>query len=162
MSKLLQTAVGNINKLPVALQKTALTRLFNTVVPYTGTSGVIVHKLTAEECIVEIKNKRKARNHIGSIHAVAMALIAETATGYPVAMSLSDKCVPVIKTLKMDYQKRIQGALTAHAKLTAEQTKMIKEQEKGEVTVAVTLTDESGREPVQATMTWAWTPKRRA
>lgn len=162
MSKLLQTAIGNINKLPTALQKTALTRLFNTVVPYTGTSGVLVHKLTARECIVEIKNKRRARNHIGSIHAVAMALIAETATGYPVAMSLSDKCVPVIKTLNMEYQKRIHGALTAHAKLSDEQIQAIKTQDKGEVTVAVTLTDESGREPVQATMTWAWTPKRRS
>jgi hypothetical protein len=37
----------------------------------------------------------------------------------------------------------------------------MRDTEKGEVSVAVRLTDEAGVEPAEATMIWAWTPKRR-
>ena len=35
-------------------------------------------------------------------------------------------------------------------------------QDKGEVVVPVTITDASGESPIQAEMTWAWVPKKRA
>jgi hypothetical protein len=38
---------------------------------------------------------------------------------------------------------------------------MITTMDKGEVTVPVTITDESGGEPIQCEMVWAWVPKAR-
>lgn len=37
----------------------------------------------------------------------------------------------------------------------------MRSQDKGEVTVPVVITDESGQQPIQAEMIWAWVPKQR-
>ena len=34
-------------------------------------------------------------------------------------------------------------------------------QDKGEVVVPVVIKDESGEQPIQAEMTWAWVPKKK-
>ena len=93
--------------------------------------------------------------------AAAMALLAETATGFCVGMNVPDDKLPLIKTLKVDYHKRSQGDMRAEAKLTPAQIQQLQTQDKGEVTVAVTITDASGQEPIQAEMIWAWVPKKR-
>ncbi|MFT4977099.1 MAG: hypothetical protein ACI8S6_003004 [Myxococcota bacterium] len=90
-----------------------------------------------------------------------MALLAETATGLVVGMSVRDDCVPVIKTLRVDYLKRTKGSLRAAATLSDEQRALIERVDKGEVTVPVTVTDETGRQTISCEMIWAWTPRRR-
>jgi hypothetical protein len=47
------------------------------------------------------------------------------------------------------------------ATLSAEDRERMRTAEKGEVTVAVVVTDEANAEPIHCTMIWAWTPKRR-
>ena len=49
----------------------------------------------------------------------------------------------------------------AVATLTAEQRAAMWASDKGEVKVAVTVTDEAGVEPVECVFTWAWIPSSR-
>ena len=93
--------------------------------------------------------------------AAAMALLAETATGFCVGMNLPDDKLPLIKTLKVDYLKRASGDMQAVAQLRPEQIQQILTQDKGEVTVPVTITDSSGQAPIACEMIWAWVPKAR-
>ena len=65
------------------------------------------------------------------------------------------------QALKVEFKKRAKGDLRAEATLTPEQVALIRGTEKGEVHVAVKVTDEAGVEPVICEMIWAWTPKRR-
>ncbi|MGH8354191.1 MAG: DUF4442 domain-containing protein [Pseudomonas sp.] len=69
--------------------------------------------------------------------------------------------LPPIKTLKVDYLKRATGGLKAVASLSAEQIQAIHTQDKGEVSVAVTVTDETGTQPIHCEMVWAWVSKKR-
>lgn len=100
------------------------------------------------------------RNHVGSIHAAAMALLAESATGFLVGMSVPDTHLLLIKTLRVDYKKRAIGSLRAVATLTTEQLSAVATQPRGEVTVQVEVTDESGQSPIACEMIWAWLPRQ--
>ncbi|MBF0350854.1 MAG: DUF4442 domain-containing protein [SAR324 cluster bacterium] len=153
--------IGRLNALPQPLRGFALTKAIGSVVKYMGTSSVKVHELNYQRGEFSLDNIKKIQNHIGSVHAAAIALLAESASGLVVNMNVPDTNVPVIKTLKVNYEKRTQGALKAVATLTETQIQEIRTTEKGEVTVEVHVTDESGREPVVCEMIWAWTPKRR-
>ncbi len=157
----LNKIVSKINLLPEVARSRVLTAFFGKTVKFVGTAGAKVEELSDNRCVVTLKNRKRIQNHIGSVHAVANALIAETATGFVVGMNVPDSAVPVIKTMKLDYVKRSAGDMKAEAQLTADQINAIQTQEKGEITVAVTITDAEGKEPVVAEMVWAWTPKRR-
>lgn len=146
--------------LPANIRATVISKIFGKVVPYVGTSGLLYEELTPERVVVSIKNQRKVQNHINNVHAAAMALLAETATGFIVGMNLPDDKLPLIKTLKVSYYKRTQGDMRAVATLSAEDIARIEREPKGEVLVPVTVTDESGGEPIKCEMLWAWVPKR--
>lgn len=153
--------VNRIERLPAPLRPRAWTTLFRTVVPYVGTTGIRFEHCAADRFEVSIANRRRSRNHIGQVHAGAMVLLAETATGIMVGMNVPDASVPVIKTIHTDFVRRSKGAMRAVATLTPAQQELIRSTEKGETVVAVTVTDESGREPIVCEMTWAWVPKKR-
>jgi hypothetical protein len=61
----------------------------------------------------------------------------------------------------MAFKKRATGGLKAVATLTPEQCAAMQASDKGEVQVAVTVTDEAGIEPVECVFTWAWVPASR-
>lgn len=157
----LNTIVSRIYQLPTFMRSKALSTFLGRAVKYAGTSGIIVEELTENNAVISLKNKKPVQNHIGSVHAVASVLIAESATGFLVAMNIPADSVPVIKTIKADYLKRAKGDMRAQAKLSPAQIKMIKTQEKGEVSVPVIVTDAEGKEPIEMEMIWAWTPKKR-
>lgn len=147
--------------LPPALRATVVSGIFGRVVPFVGTSGLRYEELTPERVVVSIRNRRQVQNHIKGVHAAAMALLAETATGFAVGMNLPDDKLPLIKSLKVDYLKRTQGDMRAVATLTPEQVELIRTTPKGEVLVPVMVTDASGEEPIRCEMLWAWVSKQR-
>ena len=106
-------------------------------------------------------NKNKVQNHIGQIHAAATTLLAETASGMAVGMNIPDDKLPLMKNLTVKFIKRSQGQQRAIASLTNDQIKQIRETEKGEVNVAVKVTDETEDEVVIVEMIWAWVLKKR-
>ena len=127
-------------------------------VPFTGTVCIDFLQMSRERVEVSLKNEKKVQNHIGGIHASAMNLLAETATGMVVGMNVRDDCTPMAKSLKMAFKKRATGAMRAVAVLTPEQQALMQASDKGEVTVQVTVTDEAGIEPVECEFVWAWIP----
>ncbi len=157
----LNKIVSNINSLPSFLRSTALSTFFGKMVKFTGTTGIAIETLTDERAVITLKNKKPVQNHIGSVHAVASILIAESATGYLIGMNVPDSSVPVIKTIKADYVKRAKGDMKAVATLSKKQISDIRKLEKGETTVKVTVTDGDDKEPILMEMVWAWTPKKR-
>ncbi|KZY29128.1 DUF4442 domain-containing protein [Oleiphilus sp. HI0081] len=157
----LNKIVSNINSLPSFLRSTALSTFFGKMVKFTGTAGITIEELSCERAVITLKNKKSVQNHIGSVHAVASILIAESATGYLIGMNVPDSAVPVIKTIKADYVKRAKGDMKAVATLSKKQIADIQKLEKGETTVKVSVTDAEGKEPILMEMVWAWTPKKR-
>lgn len=127
-------------------------------VPFAGTAGLDFLQMTRDSVEIGIRNEKKVQNHIGGVHASAMNLLAETATGMVVGMNVRDDCIPLAKELKMAFKKRATGSLRAVATLSAEQRAAMQASDKGEVMVQVTVTDEAGVNPVECEFVWAWIP----
>ncbi len=157
----LSTVISKMHALPLPLRKQAMSRFFGVVVKFFGTAGIRVDEMNATRTVMTLKNRRKVQNHIGTIHAAAMSLLAESATGLLVAYSLPDNKLPLMKSMSFNYVKRAApGELVAVAELTPSQLESIRNDDKGEVTVKVTITDTKGVEPVLCEMVWAWIPKK--
>ena len=127
-------------------------------VPFTGTAKLRFEEMSPSKVQIFVANEHKVRNHIGGVHAMASTLAAETATGMVMGMNVRDDCVPVVKDMRVQFKKRGQGAMRAVATLSPAQRKLISSTTKGEVTVAVTVTDESGNQPIECEFIWAWIP----
>jgi acyl-coenzyme A thioesterase PaaI-like protein len=153
--------VEKVNKAPQFMQSFLLTTFFNSKVRFAGTTGVKIEKVTHQQTILSLKNKKSVQNHIGGIHAIAAAVLAESATGIVFGMNVPDDRVPLLKAMTVEYQRRMQGNLKAVANLTLAQISLIEQQEKGDLIVPVIITDESGQMPIICEMEWAWVSKKR-
>jgi acyl-coenzyme A thioesterase PaaI-like protein len=158
----LRTYVDKVNQYPTWLSGKLMTWLFRFKVKLAGTTGIEVLHTDGKTATYRQRNRRKAQNHIGSVHAAAMALLAESCTGFIVGINLPGDKLPLIKRMDLNYVKRATGDMTAVASLTDEQIALMQTAEKGEVNVKVQVTDATGIEPLECEMIWAWVPKRRS
>lgn len=157
----LSRLTGIVNKFPDGLRVFLLSKIIGRIVRFAGTASTRVEKLTPNECIIVLRNKKKVQNHIGSVHAAAMALMAESATGFITGLSVPDSRILVIRNLELEYKRRATGDMKAVSNFTDEQIAFIKNTEKGEIEVPIKITDATGEETAIARMVWAWTPKKR-
>ncbi|BEV71142.1 MULTISPECIES: DUF4442 domain-containing protein [unclassified Paludibacterium] len=153
--------VAKADRLPRGLRNVVLSRLFGRVVPFLGTAGLRFEEVGPQRLVVSIRNRRKVQNHIRGVHAAAMALLAETASGFVMGMNVPDDKLMLLKSMKVDYLQRSQGDMRAVATLQPAQIAALQQEEKGNTVVEVVVTDESGNAPIQCEMTWAWVPKKR-
>ncbi|MGH8506650.1 MAG: hotdog fold domain-containing protein [Stenotrophobium sp.] len=157
----LKRLLAQARHLPEPLQAPLISTGFGFAVRFAGTGGVRFEQLEEGCAVATLRNRRKVRNHIGTIHAAAMALLAETATGAVFGLSVPDTHLPLLKSMQVNYLRRAEGDLRAVATLSALQQRAIATQAKGDLVVPVTVTDASGLEPIQCQMTWAWVPKKK-
>lgn len=134
--------------------------LIGRTIPLVGTAGLRIERLDEDEVVVFLANRRPVRNHIGTLHAAAMALVAETASGLALGMHVRDDAIPVIQRMSVHYDKRAQGALRAVARIPPEEIVRLHDEPRGELLVPVTVTDAGGQSPIRCEMHWAWRPKR--
>ena len=130
-------------------------------IPFVGTAGLFIETMTPTEVAVRLRDRRAVHNHVGGLHAAAMTLLAETATGLVVAQNVVAASVPLLRALEVQFRRRAEGSLHAVATLTAAEAERIQTSEIGKLDVPVRLTDESGAHPVECAMHWAWMPARR-
>ena len=154
----MQRQLARLSRLPAFLRPWVRNRVLRRAVPFTGTAGVDFVNLSPQQVTVALANRRRVQNHIQGVHASAMNLLAETATGMVVGMNVRDDCTPLAKELKMAFKKRATGSLRAVAYLTPEQQAAMQASDKWEVKVSVVMTDEAGVHPVECEFVWAWIP----
>lgn len=155
LSKLVKAS----SRLPQGIRTALLSKTFGRVVPMVGSARIRYEQVSHDQVMVSMANHKAMQNHIGQVHACAMALLAETATGFVTAMNVPDSAVVLIKNIKIDYKRPTQGAMRAIATLTNEQQQLMQSTDKGETLVQVVITDESGEAPIQCEMLWAWIAK---
>jgi len=88
-------------------------RLLGRFVPYTGQLGATVAVLEPGHCVVRLKERRKLRNHLHSVHAMAVANLGEMATGLALMNSLPDNTRGILRHFEINYLKKARGLLTA-------------------------------------------------
>lgn len=149
--------------LPAGARSSILSKAFGKVVPYVGTTGVYYETVEPNQVVVSLNNTKAVQNHIGSVHAVAITLLAETATGFILGLNLPSDRVLLIKSYSVNFYRPIKkGQIAAVSSLTDEQRLDILNTPKGEMVIPCVIHDresDSDRDPIVVEMTWAWIPK---
>lgn len=94
-------------------------RLVGWMAPYSGTTGAVVRVLEPGRCQVELAERRRVRNHLDSIHAVALVNVGELATGLATLTALPPGARGIIVELGATYEKKARGVVWAECRNAA-------------------------------------------
>ena len=88
-------------------------KLIGYIAPYFSTIKPYITELKPGKAKIIIKDRRKIRNHFGSIHAGALCNLAELAGGLTIDVSLSPQLKWIPIGMSIQYLKKARGHLAA-------------------------------------------------
>lgn len=94
-------------------------RLLGRIVPYTGSIKPRVIELTPTGARIELRDRRAVRNHLSSIHAIALANLAELSTGLPLAYAVQPRGRAILLSLTVEFLKKARGTLVGSSSFVA-------------------------------------------
>ena len=136
-----------------------LSRIMQEVIPFNRPHRISVVKLSSETCVVSLPDRRRNRNHLGTMHACAMATAAEFVSGLNVLEAFDITQYRLIMgRLEVDYLRRPKGCCTATSSWGDGKLQMVKSDISADGVASFTLTsvvlDSLDMKVAEATIHW--------
>jgi len=132
--------------------------LFSRVVclkaPYFGSIRPVFDVLEPGRAIARIRKRRAVTNHIGTVHAIAMANLCELVAGTMTEVSVPASMRWIPRGMQIHYLDKAETNISATATFPE-----INEGEAQDVVVPVVVTDSEGKVVVRAEITMYVSPK---
>lgn len=129
--------------------KKVFSKIVSNAAPYTGTIDPRVLELRRGYAKVEMRDRRRVRNHLKSVHAIALMNLAEVASGLAFTYSLPAETRAILTGLSIDYVKKGRGTLTAECYVEPPESGRRQERE-----IEVVTRDKSGDVITRAQARW--------
>lgn len=143
---------GRCQKLPMG--KKLFSRILGTIIPYTGSIRAHVEHLEPGHAVVVLADRRRVRNHLNSVHAIALANMAELSTGLAMISGLPQGVNAILVGLNVSYEKKARGQLRAECQCSIPQGDI-----RREVIIETAIKDLAGDVVTRATATWLVGPR---
>ena len=132
-----------------------MSRIVGRAAPYTGSIGARIEELRDGYAQVSMSDRKRVRNHLRCVHAVALANLAELTGNVAVAYGLPDDARFIVAGMSIEYLKKARGTITGISEPPA-----IPSSERREVEVQVRLENEAGEVVARATLRTLIGPKK--
>jgi acyl-coenzyme A thioesterase PaaI-like protein len=147
---------------PRRLRRPLVTQAIGEVIPFVDTAGCFVEAYTPTRVAVRLDNREAVQNHLGGLHAAALALLAETASGLVVALNVPSGSSPLLRTMDVSFDRFTRDAVQAEATLSDAEADQVQSRPIGKIDVDVTLTAPTDDTTlVSSSLQWAWVPEER-
>lgn len=130
-------------------------RIFGWMVPYSGSVSPRIRVLEPGHAEVEITDRRANRQHLGSVHAIALLNVAEQASGLAMLAALPDGTRGIVTQISVQYLKKARGTIRAVSRVTVPEV-----HSEMDLDVVAECLDRGGSVVAHATVRWRLGPVR--
>ena len=124
-------------------------RLVGVLVPYSGTIRARVDLLEEGHAELHLRDRRRVRNHLASVHAVALVNLGELAGGLAVVTALPPGVRGIPIRIETEYLRKARGPLRAVGRFVLPPLA-----DDEEATIQVPIRDASDEVVARVTATW--------